>query len=182
MEVFSQKIKESLSQADDTELQLKLQAAQHEHELRMMSLFTQFLAGRQPHQPPIHPSTNTQSSSYPDHVHLPWFGPDYTYPVTFPQDRTGTTPRFHRSDVRTHPSFYEEYSASAPPHCPQPPFFGGDERPLLPLLIDTPPPPTFTNLQPPSTHQAHISSQPIGSAQQGSSTLESASPQLFQEE
>ncbi|KAL7405543.1 hypothetical protein ABVT39_002891 [Epinephelus coioides] len=76
----------------------------------------------------------------------------------------------------------EVFSQKIKESQPQPLFFSGDERPLLPLLIDTPPPPNFTNLQPPSTHQAHISSQPIGSAQQDSSTLESASLQLFQEE
>ncbi|CAM4549359.1 unnamed protein product [Leuciscus chuanchicus] len=46
--LFAQNIASTLSQTDDAELQLKLLAAQQAHELRMMSMFTQFLASRLP--------------------------------------------------------------------------------------------------------------------------------------
>lgn len=59
MDIFAKNIKEALSQADDSELQLKLQAAQHAHELKMMTMFTKFLAGRQPYQPHPHPGHAT---------------------------------------------------------------------------------------------------------------------------
>ncbi len=62
MELFAQKIGSTLTQTDDTELQLKMQAAQHAHELRMMSMLTQFLASR----PPV-------LRSFPDQAHPPWF-------------------------------------------------------------------------------------------------------------
>ncbi|KAK2855505.1 hypothetical protein Q7C36_007374 [Tachysurus vachellii] len=51
LEIFTEKISSALNNTDDTELQLKLQAAQHEHELKMLSMFTQFLARKLPPQP-----------------------------------------------------------------------------------------------------------------------------------
>lgn len=67
VEMFGQKFKDSFSQTNDIELQLKLQAVQHTHKLRMMTLFTQFLGGRQSHQPdmpPLHSGHTTKSSSW----------------------------------------------------------------------------------------------------------------------
>ncbi|ROL49843.1 hypothetical protein DPX16_0726 [Anabarilius grahami] len=58
MDIFAKNIKEALSQADDSELQLKLQAAQH------------------------------GSSYYPDQVNPPRFGQDYSHPCPFTQDHT----------------------------------------------------------------------------------------------
>ncbi|XP_042578926.1 leucine-rich repeat extensin-like protein 5 [Cyprinus carpio] len=134
MDVFSKTIKEALSQADDTELQLKLQAAQHAHELKMMTLFTQFLAGRPSYQPPPHPGHATGSSYYPDQVHPPRFSQDFSHPGPFTQDHTH------------------------------------NHTPLLPP--DTPPPKTFTTLQPPPSQQGRICSKPVSSPNSNSNIPE----------
>ncbi|CAM4730722.1 unnamed protein product [Leuciscus chuanchicus] len=120
MDVFSKTIKEALSQADDTELQLKLQAAQYAHELKMMTLFTQFLAGIPSYQPPPHPG------------HATGFSQDFSHPAPFTQDHTH------------------------------------NRTPLLPP--DTPPPKTFTTLQPPPSQQGRICSNGWMSAMPNGST------------
>uniref|UniRef100_A0A0E9WXY4 Uncharacterized protein n=1 Tax=Anguilla anguilla TaxID=7936 RepID=A0A0E9WXY4_ANGAN len=171
VEVFGQKIKESLSQMDDTKLQLKLQSAQHAHELRMMTLFTQFLAGRRSHQPEmplLHLGHTTQSSSYPDHVHPPLFGQDYARAPPFHQDHVRPPP-FHQdhtlpipNDAHPLPPFYQDYASAGPSHHSHPPFIQEDHTHLLP--------PFHHDTQPSPSHQAHIHSQPIIPAQPMPST------------
>lgn len=112
VELFAQKISSTLSQTDDSELQLKLQAAQHTHELRMMSMFTQFLASRQP--PPV-------PQSIPDQAHPPWF--DHTRPPPFHPNQSHTAP-FHPGYSHTHftqdytrpPPLYPDHTHMAPFH------------------------------------------------------------------
>lgn len=52
LEIFAEKISSALNNTDDTEIQLKMQAAQHE--LKMLSMFTQFLARSNSPFPPIY--------------------------------------------------------------------------------------------------------------------------------
>lgn len=53
----------ALKNTDDIELQLKMQAAQHEHELKMLSMFTQFLARSNSPCPPFYQAP-VQPSQY----------------------------------------------------------------------------------------------------------------------
>lgn len=159
MDVFSKTIKEALSQADDTELQLKLQAAQHAHKLKMMTLFTQFLAGRPSYQPPPHPGHATGSSYYPDQVHPLRFSQDFSHPGPFTPDHTRQS--FPQNDGHPCPPFYQDYVSAGPFHYSHPPFFSDNRTPLLPP--DTPPPKTFTTLQPPPSQQGRICSKPVSS-------------------
>lgn len=144
MDIFAKTFKKALSQADNTELQLKLQAAQHAHELKMMKMFTQFLAGRQPNQP--HPFARAPggSSYYPDQVNPPTFGQDYSPPGPFTQDNT--RPNFTQNDGHPCPPFYQDYVSAGRFHYSYPPVFSIDRTPLLPP--NTPPPETFTSLHP----------------------------------
>ncbi|XP_058600939.1 uncharacterized protein LOC131520599 [Onychostoma macrolepis] len=148
MDVFAKNIKEALSQSDDTELQLKLQAAQHAHKLKMMTLFTQFLAGRQAYQPPPFLGHAAGSSSYSDHVHSPRFGQEYSHPAPFTQDHKW--PILHQNDGHPCPPFYQDYVSAGPFHHSHHPFFPAERTPLLPP--DTPPPQNVTTLQPPPSH------------------------------
>ncbi|XP_056116089.1 uncharacterized protein LOC130091953 [Rhinichthys klamathensis goyatoka] len=63
LEIFTEKISSALNNTDDTELQLKMQAAQHEHELKMLSMFTQFLARSNSPCPPFYQAP-VQPSQY----------------------------------------------------------------------------------------------------------------------
>lgn len=63
LEIFAEKISSALNNTDDTDLQLKMQAAQHEHELKMLSMFTQFLARSNSPFPPIYQAP-VQPSQY----------------------------------------------------------------------------------------------------------------------
>lgn len=71
LEIFAEKISSALNNTDDTELQLKMQAAQHEHELTKCSQCSHsFLQDQIPH---FHLSTRHQSSPHSttqDNCHL----------------------------------------------------------------------------------------------------------------
>lgn len=79
LEIFTEKISSALNNTDDTELQLKLQAAQHEHELKMLSMFTQFLTRSNSPCPPFHQAPVQLSQYNPrpfktslSSLHLAW--------------------------------------------------------------------------------------------------------------
>lgn len=173
MDTFSKNIKEAHSQADDSELQLKLQAAQHAHEFKMMTMFTQFLAGRQAYQPPPFFGHATGSSSSSDHVHSPRFGQEYYHPAPFTHDHTRHN--FHQYDGHPSPTFYQDVSAG-PFHHSHHQFFPAERPPLLPS--DTSPPQNLTTLQPPPPQHVRMCSQPVSSPQPKTNISESqfASP------
>ncbi|KAI7803007.1 hypothetical protein IRJ41_001539 [Triplophysa rosa] len=70
LEIFTEKISSALNNTDDTELQLKMQAAQHEHGLKMLSMFTQFLARSNSPCPPFYQAP-VQPSQYNPRQLLP---------------------------------------------------------------------------------------------------------------
>lgn len=115
MELFAQKIASTLSQTDDAELQLKLQAAQQAHELRMMGMFTQFLASRPPVLRPFPEQAHSPwfehtrpPPFYPDQSHTPPFHPDHTNAHHFNQDHTRPPP--FRSDQTQKPPFHPDHT------------------------------------------------------------------------
>lgn len=130
LEVFAEKIGTTFN--DDTELQLKMQAAQHAHELKM---FTQFLerSHHYPHppnyqapvQPPLAPPPPVQPPSMQSpHLYNPNQPPrqhshiSFTQPPPFHMASPKSLPFSH--ETPSHPfSFLQELSHPLPfNHCP----------------------------------------------------------------
>ncbi|XP_049444045.1 bromodomain-containing protein 4-like [Epinephelus fuscoguttatus] len=79
LEVFAEKIGSTFNK-DDTELQLKMQAAQHAHEIRMFTLFSQFMerSHHYPH-PPNYQAPVQPPKAQPPPVQPPSMQPSHLY-------------------------------------------------------------------------------------------------------
>ncbi|KAL0153143.1 hypothetical protein M9458_051550 [Cirrhinus mrigala] len=183
MELFAQKIASTLTQTDDTELQLKMQAAQHAHELRMMSMFTQFLASRPPvlrsfpdqahppwfehtrpppfypdqsHTPPFHSDYTNAHHFNKDHTCSPPLHPDHTHAAPYHPDQTRTTVTPHQSEATNFRTWFEGYASSGSSHHSHPQTHASSFH---------------HDAQPSTSYQSHTYSQPIpGSPQQSSAS------------
>lgn len=140
LEVFAEKIGSTFNN-DDTELQLKVQAAQHAHEIKMFTLFSQFMERSQhyPHPPdyqaPVQPPT-----AQPPPVQPPSMQPPHLYnqrqpPPQHSHSSFTRAPPFHMASLQSLPfshetpnqsfSFVQELSQPlpfnhSPAHTPDP--------------------------------------------------------------
>lgn len=149
LEVFAEKIGSTFNN-DDTELQLKVQAAQHAHEIKMFTLFSQFMERSQhyPH-PPNYQAPVLPPSMQPPHLYNQRQPPPQHSHSSFTQ-----APPFHMASLQSLPfshetpnqsfSFLQELSqpqpfnhSPAPTPDPAPPFTSTRQAsPVRPLDDD----------------------------------------------
>ncbi|CAM4569479.1 unnamed protein product [Leuciscus chuanchicus] len=204
IELFAQKIASTLSQTDAAEFQLKLQAAQQAHELRMMSMFTQFLSSRPPvlrpfpeqahplwfeqtSPPPFYPAQSHTPPFHQDHTRPPPFHPDHTNAQHFNQDHTQPPP-IHPDYTHTAPYHPDQTHTTVTPHQSEATNFHAWYEGYASTVsshhshTETHIPSSHHDTQPSTSYQGHKHSQPMISAQSrpGSPQQSSASaPQLI---
>lgn len=102
LEVFAEKIGSTFNN-DDTELQLKVQAAQHAHEIKMFTLFSQFMERSQhfPH-PPNYQAPVLPPSMQPPHLYNQRQPPPQHSHSSFTQ-----APPFHMASLQSLPFSHE---------------------------------------------------------------------------
>ncbi|KAM9393859.1 uncharacterized protein KZ484_005000 [Pholidichthys leucotaenia] len=108
LEIFADKITSALK-TDDSDLLLKIQAAQHEYNLKMFSMLAQFFERSHSPQPPFYPA-----AVQPSHLYSPREPPPL-YPMTSfqsqPFNETSNQPLSFLQDLAQPLSFN-----NAPPH------------------------------------------------------------------